>query len=99
MSFLGPVTAITGKLVRPHDLELHTSPVPDGARGSIERVTRIGFEVRLDVAVGSETVLVTMTRTQFQAHGLAVGTVVWVLPVAGAPTVALNRQAPVAAVS
>ena len=25
MSFLGPVTALNGKLVRPHDLELHTN--------------------------------------------------------------------------
>jgi len=99
MSFLGPVTALNGTLVRPHDLEVHTNPVPDGVIGTIERVTRIGFEVRLDVTVGDETVLVTMTRSQFQAHGLAVGTTVWVLPVAGAPTVALNGQAPVVALS
>jgi len=96
MSFLGPVTALNGKLVRPHDLELHTNQVPDAVRGTIERVTRIGFEVRLDVTVGNENVLVTMTRSQFQAHGLAVGATVWVVPVTGAPTVALNGQAPVA---
>ena len=94
MSFLGPVTALNGRLVRPHDLELFTSPVGDAPRGTIERVTRIGFEVRLDVAVGEETVLVTMTRSQFQAHGLAEGATVWVLPVSGAPTVAVNGQVP-----
>jgi len=60
-------------------------------------VTRIGFEVRVDVAAGDRTVLVTMTRTQFQGDLLAVGTTVWVQPVAGAPTVAANGQALVVA--
>src|SRR3954454_25371786 len=52
MSFLGPVTRLHGQLIRPHDLEVHAVPVDGASPGTVERVTRIGFEVRLDMAVG-----------------------------------------------
>ncbi len=94
MSFLGPVTTLGGELVRPHDLEVHTDVVDRGLAGTISRVTRVGFEVRIDVQVGDESVLVTLTRAEFQAFGFAIGSVVWLRPVAGAPTVAV---APLAA--
>ena len=87
MSFLGPVTRLDGQLVRPHDLELHTSNPGNAHLGRVERVVRIGFEVRVHVAVGHEEVVATLTRTQFQALGLEVADSVWVRPVAGAPTV------------
>ncbi|MCU1504102.1 MAG: sulfate transporter, ATPase subunit [Ilumatobacteraceae bacterium] len=88
MSFLGPVTRLGGQLVRPHDLDLLSSD-PGGAHlGQITRVTRVGFEVRVDVAVGDESVLVTLTRTHYYALGVQVGDMVWVRPAAGAPSVA-----------
>ena len=92
MSFLGPVTQLSGQLVRPHDLELHRSdPGPTGDSGalvgSIVRITRVGFEVRVDVSVGDEAVQVTMTRTHFQALSLMVGDPVWVRPTAGAQVI------------
>jgi sulfate transport system ATP-binding protein len=87
MSFLGPVTTLEGALVRPHDLELLAAPKPGASEGRIERVVRVGFEVRVHVAVGEGTVLVTLTRTEFQALGVTTGSAVWVRVVAGAPTV------------
>ncbi len=48
----------------------------------------MGFEVRVDVATADQVVLVTMTRTEFQALGLEVGAPAWLRPVRGAPTVA-----------
>ena len=90
MSFLGPVTTLRGALVRPHDLDLHTTD-PGGAwLGRISRVNRVGFEVRVDVAVADDNVLVTLTRTHYQALGLEAGDSVWVRPVAGAPTIAVG---------
>jgi sulfate/thiosulfate transport system ATP-binding protein len=87
MSFLGPVTRLGGQLVRPHDLDLFSGD-PGGARlGQITRVNRVGFEVRVDLAIGEESVLVTLTRTHYQALGLAVGDAVWVRPAVGAPRV------------
>src|SRR5689334_9278156 len=49
MSFLGPVTSLGGELVRPHDLRLHASDPGQAVRGKVTRVTRVGFEVRVDL--------------------------------------------------
>ncbi len=59
----------------------------DGVAGTVSRVVRVGFEVRVEVATADQVVLVTMTRTQFQALGLEVGSPGWLRPVRGAPTV------------
>jgi sulfate transport system ATP-binding protein len=94
MSFLGPVTSLGGHLVRPHDLELLDTAQPGATAGTIERVTRIGFEVRVDVRTAAELVVVTLTRTQFLARGFDEGGRVWVRPVVGAHTVAANGHRP-----
>jgi sulfate/thiosulfate transport system ATP-binding protein len=78
MRFLGPVTELNGELIRPHDIELHTSDPGGATPGQITRITRVGFEVRIDVAVRGETVLVTQTRTQFAGLGIGEGSPAWV---------------------
>ena len=93
MRFLGPVTELHGELVRPHDLELHGSDPGRATAGRISRVTRVGFEVRVDVACADQSVLLTLTRSEFNALGLEVGSDVWVRPVSGAPTVAIAGAA------
>lgn len=68
MRFLGPVTELGDKVVRPHDLQLSAGGSdPDAATGRIARVTRIGFEIRVEVLVGEQTVTVTLTRNEFLA--------------------------------
>ena len=60
MRFLGPVTQLDGHLVRPHDIELR--PADDGrgrSSGEVTRITRVGFEVRVDVTTADQVVLVT----------------------------------------
>ena len=53
MRFLGPVTQLGDRLVRPHDLQLHTGPAePGDVTGRITRITRIGFEMRVEVTHG-----------------------------------------------
>ncbi|KPM52454.1 sulfate ABC transporter ATP-binding protein [Frankia sp. CcI49] len=80
MSFLGPVTQLGDRLVRPHDLQLHTGdPAAGDIGGQIARVNRIGFEIRVDVATTgqpSQDVVVTLTRNEFRALGLEVGAAV-----------------------
>jgi sulfate/thiosulfate transport system ATP-binding protein len=78
MRFLGPVTELNGELIRPHDIELHASDPGGATPGQITRVTRVGFEVRIEVAVRGETVLVTQTRTQFAGLGIGEGSPAWV---------------------
>ena len=100
MSFLGPVTQIGGDLIRPHDVEVHAADPGGGAiGGTIERVVRFGFEVRLDVATADGTVTVTQTRPQFLRLGLAEGSPAWVRPVPDAPTVPADGSVATAAVA
>ncbi len=87
MSFLGPVTRLDGRLVRPHDIDLSDHDgILGSVPGAVTRVVRVGFEVRLTVRTATEPdVLVTMTRTH--ARGLEVGSRVWLAPAEGALTV------------
>jgi len=87
MGFLGPTTILDQRLVRPHDIDLHASD-PGGARaGTVRRVQRVGFEVRVHVDVGADDdVLVQLTRTHLQALGVDVGDQVWLRVTDGATT-------------
>jgi len=87
MSFLGPVTKLGGKLIRPHDIDvLDTGAVLGAVPGVITRIVRVGFEVRLSVHTDTDPeVLVTLTRSH--ARGLEQGAKVWLVPNKGAKTV------------
>ncbi|GAA1955037.1 TOBE-like domain-containing protein [Nocardioides panacihumi] len=89
MSFLGDVTRLGGVLVRPHDVEVRTSPVSaESVEGTISRVLRVGFEVRLTVLTDAgEEVAVEMTRTHARSLGLEEGVTVWLNAAPGATTV------------
>jgi len=95
MNFLGPVTTLDGRLVRPHDVAVEAHPHPGARAGRIVRLTRVGFEVRLEVGLDGagavdRPVLVTLTRTEARAKGLEEGSVVWVAPAPGAGTIAIG---------
>jgi sulfate transport system ATP-binding protein len=87
MSFLGPVTTLGGRLIRPHDIDvLDSGPALGGVPGTITRMVRVGFEVRLTMRTDDEAeVLVTLTRSH--ARGLERGAKVWLVPNRGALTV------------
>ena len=88
MRFLGPVTQLGSSLIRPHDIHVTLADAGEGAiRGRIERLTRVGFEVRVDVATDDQVVLVTMTRAEANTLRLEEGATVWIAPARGAPTV------------
>ena len=82
MTFLGPVTRLGGELIRPHDIEVATSDrTPGAVPGTVTRLVRVGFEVRLDVRTGDgHDVAVSLTRSSSRALGLDVGTRVWLAP-------------------
>jgi len=73
MSFLGPVTRLSGQLVRPHDLELFTEPKTGTVAATVARVTRLGFEVRVDLLVDGEEVWAQVTRGTAEQFGLEEG--------------------------
>ena len=86
MSFLGEVTHLGGVSLRPHDIELDTSPrFAGGVEGTVSRMVRIGFEVRLTVlTVDGDEVSVVVTRTHARSYGLEEGSTVWLTPADGA---------------
>ncbi|WP_426310738.1 sulfate/molybdate ABC transporter ATP-binding protein [Cellulosimicrobium sp. E-16] len=106
MSFLGPVTRLGGVLVRPHDVHVEVLPdgtsdgtvdVAEPSRpgapvpGVVTRTTRVGFEVRAEVATEDEVVSVVVTRAEARTLGLAPGVAVRLAPAEGAPTSAAPR--------
>ncbi len=89
MSFLGEVTTLNGTLLRPHDVHISLSPqVAGAAEGTISRILRVGFEVRITVLTDDgDEVNVLLTRTAARQLGLEEGAQVWVSAVSGATTV------------
>ena len=79
MSFLGPVTRLGGRLVRPHDLELLAESREGTLKATVERVTRLGFEVRVDLLVEGEETWAQVTRGTAEQLGLEPGAVVHVV--------------------
>jgi sulfate transport system ATP-binding protein len=54
MGFLGPVTTIGGRLVRPHDVELSRQDLAGSVPATVARIVHLGFEVRVDLAIAGE---------------------------------------------
>jgi sulfate transport system ATP-binding protein len=87
MSFLGPVTQLSGHLVRPHDLELFAAAQPGTVPARVERVVRLGFEVRVDMtSTDGAPVWAQVTRGEADKLAVAPGATVHVRPVTGAVT-------------
>jgi sulfate/thiosulfate transport system ATP-binding protein len=93
MGFLGEVTMLNGQLVRPHDIDISTTPILAGAvEGVVARVLRIGFEVRVTVLTDDgEEVIVVLTKNHAASLGIEQDAHVWVTPVVGATTVPRMR--------
>jgi sulfate transport system ATP-binding protein len=93
MSFLGPVTRLDGLLVRPHDLEVLVEPAEGTTLATVERVARLGFEVRIEIKVDDTDVFVQVTRDTAERLGVEPGSQVHIRPVSGALTLQAGPQA------
>jgi sulfate transport system ATP-binding protein len=78
MSFLGPVTQLGDVMVRPHDLELTGEPNGTTIAGTVVRVVRLGFEVRVEVLVEGVEMWAQLTREQATRLNLTYGNVVYI---------------------
>ena len=89
MSFLGEVTHLGGISLRPHDIELETTPrLAGGVEGTVSRMVRIGFEVRLTVlTVDGDEVSVVVTRAHARSLRVTDGSTVWLTPADGATVI------------
>jgi len=86
MSFLGPTTRVGGVLVRPHDVEVLTSPELDTLAATVARVVRLGFEVRIDLLVNGEPTWAQMTRERARRLGIRPGDNVYLRTAAASVT-------------
>jgi sulfate transport system ATP-binding protein len=89
-SFIGPVTELDGELVRPHDLQILPEPEPSADEAVIERIIRLGFEVRVEVVLADgQQVSIQLTRAEADELELREGDIVHVRAApAGAPNIA-----------
>jgi sulfate transport system ATP-binding protein len=78
MGFLGPVTRLGGKLVRPHDIELSAVPLPGWYPATVGRIVHLGFEVRVEMQVEGQDVWAQVTRGTAGQLGLRAGETIYV---------------------
>jgi len=79
MGFIGPVSRIHGRLVRPHDVAVSLEPEPGAVEAMISRVVHLGFEVRLELELpDGEPAVAQLTRGRTQELELAPGDIVYV---------------------
>ena len=79
MGFLGPVSRIDGRLVRPHDVTVSLTPDDNAIEATVSRVVHLGFEVRIELELpDGEAARAQLTRAQTDELGLDRGDVVYV---------------------
>jgi sulfate transport system ATP-binding protein len=79
MSFVGPDNKLDDAWVRPHDVELRHEPNGSTREAQVERIVRLGFEVRIDlVRDDGERLYAQLTRDEADELELKVGDIVYV---------------------
>jgi sulfate transport system ATP-binding protein len=86
MSFLGPVTRLGSRLVRPHDIEVSLLPQPGSTPAAVTRIVPLGFEVRVEAKIGETDVWAQLTRTNARQLDIKSGDTVHFRPAANAQT-------------
>ncbi|HET9740224.1 MAG TPA: TOBE-like domain-containing protein [Solirubrobacteraceae bacterium] len=77
MSFVGPVTRVGDRLVRPHDVQVLTEPGESGEEAVVTRIARLGFEVRLELLPPEgEPLTAQLSRTEFEQLEVTEGQIV-----------------------
>ncbi|MBK5231826.1 MAG: sulfate ABC transporter ATP-binding protein [Thermoleophilia bacterium] len=73
MGFVGEVNQISGKLVRPHDLEILTSAADGTIKARVERIVTLGFSgrVELEIEGDHQEAWAQLTRHEIDAVNLS----------------------------
>jgi sulfate/thiosulfate transport system ATP-binding protein len=84
MEFLGPVTRLGDKMVRPHDITVTSELVEDAVEAMVKRIVHLGFEVRLELVLAGDGPLnVQITRGEAAELELSPGDIVFVRSTSG----------------
>jgi sulfate/thiosulfate transport system ATP-binding protein len=77
MSFVGPVTRVGGRLVRPHDVQVLTEAGEASEQAVVTRIVRLGFEVRVELLPPEGDLLTAqLSRTEADQLELVEGQIV-----------------------
>ncbi len=88
MGFLGRVSKLDGKLVRPHDVTLSDRPEDGWEEAMVQRVVHLGYEVRVEVVrPDGEEVTAQLTRAEAEALEPHEGSIVYLRPPASGVSV------------
>ena len=78
MGFVGAVSRLGATWVRPHDIEVLEDEEDGALQALVERVAKVGFEVRVETVLGDGTpVPVLVTRQEADELELRAGQIVW----------------------
>ncbi len=81
MSFVGEVNRFGDALIRPHDLDLSLTPIEGGEEARVERVSHLGFEVRVELSLANgDHAWAQVTRKEDEALQLTEGVKVYARP-------------------
>ena len=81
MTFVGPVNQVGDAFIRPHDIDIRTEPIGESVEAMIDRVTHIGFEVRVHLSLADGRALwAQVTRDEAEELELQRGQIVHVRP-------------------
>jgi sulfate transport system ATP-binding protein len=81
MSFVGEVNRIGEHLVRPHDMDVLATPADSTEEAIVERIVMLGFEVRVELALGDgEELWAQLTRAEAEELELRENQIVYVRP-------------------
>ena len=81
MGFIGPVNRLGDTFVRPHDFDLMLEPNGTTDEAMIDRITHLGFEVRVDFTLpDGRSAWAQVTREQAEQLELQQGQIVYVRP-------------------
>lgn len=95
MSFVGPVSTVGGRLVRPHDVTVSLIPAEGAIEAMVARVVHLGFEVRVELELpGGEVARAQLTRGQTEELELTRGDIVYVRPPADAHSLPADAHSP-----
>ena len=77
MTFVGPVTRVGGRLVRPHDVQVLTDAGEASEQAVVTRIVRLGFEVRVELLPPEgDVVTAQLSRTEADQLELVEGQIV-----------------------
>jgi sulfate transport system ATP-binding protein len=80
MSFLGPVTELRGKLVRPHDIDLSREAADGAVPATVTRIVSLGFEIRIEAKAGDAELWAQLTGAGARSLNVQVGDTVFFRP-------------------